>query len=346
MKRKYISIAPNNLKISINDFDKFITDSTVLYYELLSNYVKQLIYYENKLKLCNSKLREKAISSIIDGSTLNTILVKDMVSTLIPHTHPENILQKKVNKDYSRGANDTNSYLNDLKYLRRDWANTKEGEYEIYEIVKALKDSIEKYSQNKSTAVFLGAGMARIACEHITVFDKVYAIDKSYSMGYFFNKLLYEDSITFHEIHTSNVMNCSGSSKEHNARINDELKNKIKGKDNFEYIVGDAVDMPLGNSSIDLIASVYFTDVIALKLYMKEIVRVLTKGGLFIHFGPLDYFFSDILERLSAEEIVEIFMINGFEIVKNETIELPHLDSTLNMYKKIYRNWLFVAIKK
>ena len=84
----------------------------------------------------------------------------------------------------------------------------------------------------------------------------------------------------------------------------------------------------------------------ALKLWFGEIDRVLTDNGLFIHFGPLDYFFGDIREMLTAEEFRQFFEAKGYRTLVDRVVEAPHLDDPNSNSLKGYRNWFFIAQKQ
>jgi len=150
--------------------------------------------------------------------------------------------------------------------------------------------------------------LGRIACELTTIFDRVYATDKSYSIAYFFKKL-FEEDIYFYEINNIDVASSRNMMRHLKASFtppsNKKVKNQefIKKAEKVNYFVSDVTNLPLENQSLSAFISIYFTDVVALKLYFTELVRVLKPNGLFVHFGPLAYAFESITERLFPDDI-------------------------------------------
>ncbi len=254
-------------------------------------------------------------------------------------------MQKTTQQEAWRGQNNTHAYLKDFLYLRRDWCNVPEGETQVLRIINELKTQTSKFTPDDEKILFIGAGTGRIAFEHNDLFQEVYALDKSFSMVHHFNQLLEKD-FSFYEINEFNVMKPEDTARKLTASLQNASPEARLHKDRFEYFVGDAMDLPFEDASLSCITSVYFTDVIALKLYFSELQRALKPGGLFIHFGPLDYFFSDRSEMLTTVEIKEEFANNGFEILHDDSIELPHIATDLRMSWKAYRNWFFIARKK
>src|SRR5690606_26294833 len=125
--------------------------------------------------------------------------------------------------------------------------------------------------------------------------------DKSYSMIWHIKELMKNDLYEFYQPRIKNVIKLDNVAQKHIAYIDDERKNIITSK--IDFFVADIFDLPFESNEIDCIFSIYFTDVIALKLWFQKIDNILKNKGLFVHFGPLDYFFSDETEMLTAEEI-------------------------------------------
>lgn len=119
-----------------------------------------------------------------------------------------------------------------------------------------------------------------------------------------------------------------------------ELKSNL---DKISYFVSDAANLPLKTGSLSVYISVYFTDVVALKLLLPEIKRVLVDGGIFIHIGPLEYFFKNASEMLSADEIKHFFESEGFVTLEEDSLVSTHLKSSVSMLSRNYSNWVFVA---
>lgn len=340
---KVVSVEEIAFDIKVPDVKYLFTESLFIYNALLKNRLALASRYEKSAGFATGE-RKKVIESVIHAISQNSLLIKEVVDSLNDKVGIEDLLNFQIIQSGARGANDLSAYLKDFTYLRRDWCGLEAGERQVKVIVDRLKDSIVNFLDDRSTCLFLGAGLGRIAWEHTDVFDRVFALDKSYSMVYHFHKLLKED-LEFYEINTLNVAKPKDSIRKLRASIRNGSELAYINRHKFSYILGDVLSLPFPDNSLSCIASVYFSDVLALKLYMSEIIRTLEDGGLFIHFGPLDYFFSEISEMLTVEEMKRSFIKNGFEIVDEGSVETAHLESSLSMMKKTYNNSVFVAKK-
>jgi ubiquinone/menaquinone biosynthesis C-methylase UbiE len=104
--------------------------------------------------------------------------------------------------------------------------------------------------------------------------------------------------------------------------------------------------MPFKDASLSAVLSLFFTDVIPIHQWINEIYRSLSKNGVFIHIGPLDYHFEDLEYQYSVEEMKEIFKQHQFEIIYEDFKKMPHLNhGERHMSMKLYNTWVFVARK-
>jgi hypothetical protein len=83
-----------------------------------------------------------------------------------------------------------------------------------------------------------------------------------------------------------------------------------------------------------------------MRVYIQEIKRLLKPGGMFFHFGPLEYDLPNVEDHLSADEIKSIFRSNNFSICEDEQVLTAHLPSRLSMSARTYNNWIFAAISQ
>ena len=125
--------------------------------------------------------------------------------------------------------------------------------------------------------------------------------------------------------------------------ITDEQIRIIDEKINF--FVGDLNSIELHSSSVNHIYSIYFTDVFPLKLLLTKIDFLLKNYGLFVHFGPLDYFFTNENEMLTAEEVKSVFIKNNYKVLADEYFSTRHIFMEKSMSHQVYDNWFFVAQK-
>lgn len=330
------------MRIELQNTEEYLTEEYYLYYQIYNSLKSQI------KSLQNSKPRTihaaKRIETIIKAKEYNLVHLGEIVAALKPNVIIEHLLSIKKTQAFQRGQNNPNAYLKDFKYMIRDWCGVAAGESQVSRIVSELKTQTKRFAPDDENILFLGAGTGRIAFEHNDSFKKVYALDRSYSMVHHFDQLL-KDDFSFYEINEYNVLKTEHTTKKHTASLKNASKESVSHQNRFEYFIGDAMNLPFEDASLSCITSVYFTDVIALQLYFDELQRTLKPGGLFIHFGPLDYFFYDRAEMLTTEEFAKEFTDNGFKVLHEDVIELPHLDRPLKMVKRIYKNWFFIAQK-
>ncbi|MFV0233924.1 class I SAM-dependent methyltransferase [Empedobacter falsenii] len=329
MKDNFIIV--DDVKIYIEDISSYITETFFLLYnhnKLMGNKILQLSDYEGKRKIF--------INHLIEGYLHNYNNIREILNNIKHEVSVDSLLDLRINTN-----DNLSNTLKDFWYLRRDWCYYEESESQINTIVKSIKAAIPQ--ETYKNALFLGCGTGRLVVDLANLFEIVYASDKSYSMIWHINKLMNEDSYEFYQPRNKNVLTLENVSQKHSAYIDKKRKEVIKSKVNF--FVSDIFDLPFDNSEIDCVFSIYFTDVIALKLWFNKIDNILNNNGLFIHFGPLDYFFSDETEMLTAEEIRLYFEKNNYTTLVDSVIETPHLEDSNFMSYQVYRNWFFVAKK-
>lgn len=100
----------------------------------------------------------------------------------------------------------------------------------------------------------------------------------------------------------------------------------------------------MADRSQSALVSVYFTDVLPLRIYLAEARRVLKPGGIFIHVGPLIYHFNDESQMLTPDEVLAVFREYGFVIQTNEFTTSPSATTAGTMVSTAYINWVFTAI--
>lgn len=323
------AIIIDGVNIYIDDLDKYLAES----YMLLFNHNK---YNEFTLhKYINEEKRKNYFNLLVDAYLHNYNNIRDLLFRIHQYIEVNGVLNATTNKD-----NGVNATIKDYLYLRRDWCYYEEGEMQIDITIKAIKNSLPTTMEN---ALFLGCGAGRLAIEFSNAFSKIYATDKSYSMIWHINKLISDNNFEFYTPLEKNVYSLSNVAKKHIAQIPENIKPIIEEK--FEFFVSDVLNLPIKKESIECVFSIYFTDVIALKLWFDKINKIIKKDGYFVHFGPLDYFFSGESEMLTAKEFKSFFEMNGYTTITDELIETPHLDDSNSLVYKVYRNWLFIAQK-
>ena len=320
----------DGVKIYIENLETYLAES----YLLLSNHNRYNGF--NLHKYINQEKRKEYFDSLVQAYLHNYNNIRELLARIKAHVDIDSVLNVNTSRD-----NVVNTILKDYVYLQRDWCYYENGEVQIEKTIKSIKKHIPIRMDD---ALFLGCGVGRLAAEFSNNFNKILATDKSYSMIWHIKKLLSESCFEFYTPQEKNVYSIENVAQKHVASISQSLKAKIEDK--VEFFVSDILNLPLEERCLDAVFSIYFTDVIALKLWFEKINNILKKEGYFIHFGPLDYFFSAESEMLTAKEIKDFFEKNGYTTIADEVIETSHLEDQNSLSYKMYRNWLFVAKKE
>lgn len=329
----------SDVPIYIDNVDLYLAEAYFIYSRIHDEHSSQIQELKTLASNTLSKVRKQSIENIMNATADNLSNIQAIRSILKPNITVDSMMNIR-----HHAKDSINSYLKDYRYLRRDWTGDERSEKQLLSIKESLTEAISNI-EDKRNALFLGAGVGRIAFDIADMFEEVYATDRSFSMAWHYYKLLSED-IIFYEINRKNV---SASDKQVEqivaslSHVKDMDYDTIKKRaSKIQYFVSDVLNLPLHDQSISCIFSIYFSDVIALRLWLPEIKRVLKAGGIFVHYGPLDYFFEDIREMLTCEEFRVMFEENDFVTLKDEFVETEHL-ATSSMTNKIYNNWLLVV---
>lgn len=323
------------IPILVNQPGPYLAESFYLYYGHIRSVDNQVIDLENNFLRYPGRntLRDR----LIEAMRANQRHVGKITDLLKAYLVPADLLDVQINPH-----NDVSRSLKDFDYLRRDWSGNPESELQIETIVSSLIPALlDLEGQNKSCLV-LGAGTGRIGNEVSPYFERTYATDLSFSMAYHFNEVVKND-ISFYEINTANVISTKDYVRKIESTYLPPAREIQQSNQAPYYFVSDVQQLPLQSGSMSCVLSVYFTDVIALRLWIGEIRRVLKKGGIFVHFGPLGYPFKNIAEKLSTQEVRRVFEESNFTVLQDFQVETPHLVSSLSMIRTVYNNWVFVA---
>ena len=232
-------------------------------------------------------------------------------------------------------------YVHNFNYLRRDWCGEEACERELAEIAATLRRLLADRPALPENSLVLGAGAGRTAWDLCEWLPQVTAIDLSYTMAGLFDRVL-TGPVEFYEVNRSNTRLTADLVRPRVARLPDE-RAKADHLRRFSFAVADAKQLPLCDASVDAVFSLFFTDVLPLQRLIGEVQRVLKPGGVFVHFGPLDYHFEDFADSLSGEEMREQLAQHGFPITKELIVESTHLATSGQLSRQVFENWAFVA---
>lgn len=333
--------------MTIHDIPVLVSDTTAYIREMISLYSSFVDKKNDELKSLSGKAgesnrRQVYFETLQQALIHNNTLIGEVLEMLLPHLSTKDLLHLKKSPVH-------NPIFKDFAYLKRDWCGLAPGEQQLSIIESSLKKILQEHLPVTDRALVLGSGLGRIAlslCDH---FEDVLATDLSYSMIYFFKEILAGREIDFHEINYNNILYDQDVATPLRASLSSVPRSSLpaatNGEGTLHSFISDVQKLPLANASIDAVFSVYFTDVMAFRLLFKDIDRCLRPGGIFIHFGPLGYNFSDTGEMLAANEIKNFMQERGYVVLKDELVEAGHLASDTSLLQTSFRNWVFVARK-
>jgi SAM-dependent methyltransferase/uncharacterized protein YbaR (Trm112 family) len=232
-------------------------------------------------------------------------------------------------------------FVEALEYLWSDWAGTSEGERQITTIQRAVSESIQRYCDRGGRAVYLGAGLGRHAFEGGKHFSSVVATELSFAFAALFMAVR-AGPVDFCGVNWRGVASERELVEVHRAVFPSEDYGS-----NIDYVIADALSLPIPDASLEAVVSIFFADVIPLSRFLPEVRRVLRPGGRFICVGPLAYQFKDKAEWLTQEEmrfVIESMYEMAFES-GDSVLEVPFMDHP-GCSRLIYRIWSFVATRR
>lgn len=321
-----------------NEYPIFKNSFPILIKDAKKYLAKYLIEIEQEIDRLNRHINtlENKKESIIILEDIQQL--ENLKSEVVKHITINDIIKNK-NKIQEYG------YFNTKEYLIRDWSNNKNSEQELEAIVLPLKEEITKYSMKDKIALVPGCGLGRISYELSDIFKQIYSFDISLTMSDMLTEIQTKRKL-LKTLNTKNALAEKDKFKEYDIDLKSIFqKNKHKNIKRVLNFVGDSKNIPLANNSVDIIISFYFSDVIPLNEYIEEFYRVLKKGGVFVHFGPLVYHFNDTSKHYSLETFFSNLEGFGFEADKNYKL-IKTLNSNNGLNIKGYENILFSAIKK
>jgi len=235
-----------------------------------------------------------------------------------------------------------------IEFFHRDWCWSRRSEEEIATIVETLFHQVDAFAEDVDTVLVPGAGAGRFVCELTAKFDSCFAFDYALHMAQIFYDVLEED-LTLSKVNLrSNVARTEDVVVEHRLSLDAPGSQRIKSQlaeSNLSYFVGDALDVPLPNDSLSAIICVYFIDIVPVRAHLREILRLLTPGGLFLNLGPLRYPRGDVSNMLSGDELLSLFRQSGFDILADGTVTATQLASSAAITSVVSHNFMFVARK-
>jgi hypothetical protein len=115
----------------------------------------------------------------------------------------------------------------------------------------------------------------------------------------------------------------------------------------FCLVLGDATQPPLKQGSFDTVLTPWYIDIVAQDLAdcVRTVNRLLRPGGVWLNTGSLAFLHRNEAWCYSQEEVMELLIANGFEIVASERAAVPYLQSPSSAHGRVERVFSFSARK-
>jgi carnosine N-methyltransferase len=228
--------------------------------------------------------------------------------------------------------------LNNLAYLKTDWAGTRWGERQIQLVLKHILPQLTRYSPGGArSAVVLGAGTGRYAVECARHCCLVIAVEFCYSYVDLFLELQ-KGPISFWELNFGRPVSTGTMVMGYVASLPSDpvLLSRV------HYVIADATTLPLPSESQSTAISIYLMDVLPVRTLLLEVRRVLRPGGILIHFGPLLYHYNTLSELLAPEEVLKVAEEYGFAVVEEKWMQMPFFRNENRGAYAVHRVWSLV----
>ena len=289
--------------------------------------------------------RVPRLNRVVDAHAANNRYFRSIQDTIRKYVSEEEIAKAREDGDLPTQY----PIDNGLSFFYRDWAWLPHTEQEVAATMGWLSEQIGRFASDLDTALVPGAGAGRIACEIAGKYDRCYALDDSFHLVSGFCSLLDSD-LTIHGVNLwRNVVRSDDVVMVYRLSLNPPGSRQVSStlaSGKFCYFVGDALDVPLAETSVSAIICVYFIDMVPIRPFLREVKRLLKPGGLFLNFGPLRYLSKNINDMLSGEELLSLFQASGFDILADGTVTNTQFADSVQLTQLVSHNFAFAARKR
>lgn len=303
---------------------------TLEYFKYLDSEKAEAEKALSQTTLKSTQLRLKNLSEACTGQK-NAL--QHLLSELLDSKQKTNDLTLKLN--YSLYANQTiDAYLTNIF---RDWAW---GEKENAESLEACLAVLGKTKVQSMLVLGAGSGKLSLDLHEALKPETSLVMDINPLLLLVMKKLVEGEKISLFQIKDS-AKDSQGIAPSYS------LKNPGKRPEGLHWILGNALDEPIAESSLDLVVTPWLLDVIPENSgpFIARINRILKPGGLWLNFGPLVFYRRKIAHRHTHEEIREILPTLGFENQMERFVNLPYLSDPTALQNRRETLWCFSAKK-
>lgn len=268
----------------------------------------------------------------------NRELVQWMCDAVAPHISPAHLYREAAARGQVFGDP---VFQSPFTLLGRDWDPTPDNERSIARVKEVIAGAVSKLPPGGGDTLVLGAGAGRIACE--APGDRVVAIDANAVVALPFQRILRGDFRGYDVLHsTTGARPDRAFPLDPSAGFAGVIE---RARERVEYVVCDGRELPLADQSVSLVVSVFF-DIVPLRPVLHEVSRVLKPGGVYVHFGPVEFAPSYPADEIpTVDEVRALFRELGFRIDDEAWGEGPYRHRPDAFRWISFRHWSFSAVR-
>lgn len=283
-----------------------------------------------------SKTGKKRIDKILIAKKLQVTQVLDLLSPLNLDSqeellnNPSKTLQSKIPK-----VQGLDSYYNNIF---RDWS-WDNGENE--QLLEAI-DSVLIKDQKLGDVLTIGSGAGRLSYD----LHKKYQVNNSVLMD--INPLLLFSACQAIQGNEFKLNEFPIAPLDKNSFVAEQhCRAPVAVNENIHYLFADGMNPPVKGKSFDTVVTPWLIDIIPQNLrdYISKINACLPIGGAWINTGSLAFFHQQQAWCYSEEEVLELVVKNGFEVVSSNRRPIQYLHSPLSAHGRTEYVFTFQARK-
>jgi hypothetical protein len=294
--------------------DQLLSEWQVLAQQTLAELVNQGTLAQEELSRCTLKSSAKRLQKIATAFPDQAKLLENLLAPLLVQP-----LSAPVSQALQRILPSNQRLFSYLSNVFRDWNWGQEEN-------QATLAMIEKVFPvgNRGTFVFLGCGSGRL------MYDVHKKYKPAHSIGIDLNPLLLKIArkmFVGSELSLYEVPALPRTTEK--AAVLRSLKAEGKLKGSWDLVLGDMSALPLANGCADVVFTPWLIDILPFETpdVIRTLHALLKPHGTWVQLGPLGFRRRSKRANLTAEELAELTLTQGFEIKQIEGAFLPYIQS-------------------
>lgn len=223
-------------------------------------------------------------------------------------------------------------------FIYYDWSNKTFAVRQRATVVDSIREMIGKYASDSESSILVGGGAGRHFYDLVADHPGLVGCDLTYTYvdSYF---RLFDKPMMIHDIHAPMICSDTLVTSEQASLPEPRPANARN------YLVANALHLPLAPETVDSVLAIYFTDCVPLPTLLAEVNRLLPIGGTFISTGPLIYRGVEPAHWYTPSEVMKLAGEYGFRCEHSEWIELLFWHSPDKASRRIHQIWNYTLRK-